>query len=240
MQRGAILSVVLLWGLLVLSARAGNDARQSFPLSPGTYWIYRGLVRSWVEGSSVGKVTDLTWKMSVVRVVERDGIAAAVVSGFPGDVDWSEGHAEPQISILVETPAPKFYLKGEFDTQSVIGQIDNSKYPLRDLIDADDLILQLPLSVGQRFGCDDDAAKRNDGMYCWVVGPPHPAALAGVKGVAPGTHVAFEVAYRTNPDDTEIEFVPGVGITSYEYHHHGTTADTELHLVEFHSGDSSH
>lgn len=239
MRRGAILTAVFLCGLLIVAAQAGDDARQSFPLSPGTYWIYRGLVRSQLEGSTVGKVTDVTWKMSVVRVVERDGIIAAIVSGFPGDLNWSEGHAEPQTSILIGTRDAKFYLKGEFDTRSVLDQIDNPKYSLRDLIDADDLILQLPLSVGQRFGCDDDAAKRNDGMYCWVFGPPHPAALEGVKGVAQGRHVAYKIRYSTNPDDTEIEFVPGVGITSYEYHHHGTIADTELHLVEFHSGDAN-
>jgi hypothetical protein len=75
-------------------------------------------------------------------------------------------------------------------------------------------------------------------MYCWVVGSPHPAALGGVKGVAPGSRVAFEVEFRTNPDDEEFEFVSGVGITRYEYHHHGTIADTELRLAEFHPGDT--
>lgn len=237
MRRSASFSAVLLCGLLVVAARASNDAPQSFPLSPGTYWVYRGLVRSWAEGSSVGKVTDVTWKMSVLRAVKRDGITAAIVSGFPSDLNWSEGHAEPQISILLETQEAKFYLKGEFDTQSVLGQIDHPNYPLQELLDVDDWFLQLPLAEGKRF-CDEQNMNRDDGQYCWVTGPPHPAALRGVKGVAPGSRVAFEIRYSTNPDDTEIEFVPGVGITSYEYHHHGTTADTELHLVEFHSGDS--
>jgi len=218
-----------------VSARAGEDARQSFPLSPGTYWIYHGLVRAWVEGSSVGKVTDVTWKMSVVRVVERDGIAAAIVSGFPSDLDWSEGRAEPQISILLATQDGKFYLKGEFDTRSVLDQIDNPKYPLQELVDVDDWFLQLPLAEGKKF-CDDEGMQRADELYCWVTQAPHPAALGGVKGVVSAQRPAYEIDYATLPDDTEIEFVPGVGITSYQYHHHGTTADTELHLVEFHSG----
>jgi len=70
-------------------------------------------------------------------------------------------------------------------------------------------------------------------MYCWVAGPPHAANLDGVKGLTAGNRTAYEIEYRTNPDDTEFEFVPGVGITSYEYHHHGSIAETELHLVEF-------
>jgi hypothetical protein len=238
MRRDALFSAVLLCVALAVSASAGESAQQVFPLSPGTFWIYHGLVRSWLEGSSVGKVTDVTWKMSVVRAVKRDGITAAIVSGFPGDLDWSEGHAEPQTSILVVTQDAKFYLKSGFDSQSLLPQIDSPKYPLQELIDADDWILQLPLAAGMRFGCDEGAAQREDGLYCWVVGPPHPVALGGVKGVASGTHIAFEVRYSTNPDDTEIEFAPGIGITSYQYHHHGTTAETELHLVEFHSGDS--
>jgi hypothetical protein len=28
--------------------------------------------------------------------------------------------------------------------------------------------------------------------------------------------------------------VPGIGLVSYEYHHHGSVADTALQLVEFH------
>jgi hypothetical protein len=47
---------------------------------------------------------------------------------------------------------------------------------------------------------------------------------------------AYPLAFRTNPDDTEVEIVAGIGIVRYEYHHHGKVADTELALVEFHSG----
>jgi len=42
------------------------------------------------------------------------------------------------------------------------------------------------------------------------------------------------------PDDTTVELAQGIGVLRYEYHHHGTTADTELRLVEFHAaGESS-
>lgn len=111
MRRGSIIFVALVFcGLLVVSARGGDDSQRSFPLSPGTYWVYRGLVRSFLEGSTVGKVTDVTWKMSVIRSVERDGVVASVVSGFPADLDWSDGDAKPQLSILIRTQDTKFYL----------------------------------------------------------------------------------------------------------------------------------
>ncbi|HXQ25258.1 MAG TPA: hypothetical protein VN822_02515 [Candidatus Acidoferrales bacterium] len=223
----------------MISAHAGDDSQPSFPLARGTYWIYRGLVRSSVQGSTVGKVAHVTWKMSVVQTVQRDGVVAAVVSGFPGDLDWTDGDAKPQLSILIRTQDAKFYLNSPGDGGDTLRQLDEPTYPLQDLIKEDDLFLQLPLAEGKEFGCDQEGAGRDDTLYCWVTGPPHTAALDGVKGVGPGTRVAYEVRYQTLPDDVEFEFVPGVGMTSYGYHHHGTIADTELHLVEFHSSSDS-
>jgi hypothetical protein len=235
---GVILAIVVLGGGLFASAQVDEGARQGFPLVPGTEWVYRGLVRSSEEGSTVGKVTGVTWKMSVVRTVEREGVLAAIVSGFPGDLNWSDGHAEPQRSLLLRTEDAKFYLKSEWVTQSALDQLDNPKYPLRELIDPDDWIFQMPLAAGKRF-CDEQAMKREDGEYCWVTGSPHPVDLRAVKGLTPGTRTAYEVTYATNPDDTEFEFVGGVGITSYQYHHHGTIAETELRLIEFHPASGS-
>jgi hypothetical protein len=178
--------------------------------------------------------------MSVVRVVQRNGVVAVVISGFPGDLDWSDGDAKPQLSILIRTQDAKFYLNSPTDGGDTLRQLDNPTYPLGDLVNEDDWFLQLPLAEGRKF-CDQEAMERDDGQYCWVTGPPHPAALGGAKGVAPGKRVAYSVEYMTNPDDVEFDFVPGVGLTSYGYHHHGTIADTELHLVEFHSSsDSGH
>jgi hypothetical protein len=239
-RRGSVILVfVLLSSGLFASARVDEDVRQSFPLSPGTSWIYRGFVRSWEEGSTVGKVTGVTWTMSVVRVVERDGVSAAVVKGFPTDLDWSDGHAEPQLSILAETRDGKVYLNSEWDAQSVLDQIDDPKFPLQDLARADDWLMQLPLATGKRF-CDNSEMQRPDGLYCWLTGTPHTAELSHVKGLTPTARTAYEIEYDTLPDDEEFEFVDGVGFTKYGYHHHGTTADTELRLIEFHPAwDSS-
>ena len=232
-------SAVLLCAALAVSARAGENARQVFPLSPGTYWIYHGLVRSWAEDSTPGNVSAVTWKMSVVRAIDREGIAVAVVNGFPSDLDWSAGSVNAQRSMFVGTEDSKFYLNSPWDTSWVADLIDAPKYPLGDLVRPYEWILRLPLTTGEKFGCDEAAAARTDGKYCWVVGASSPAELGRVKGVAPGRRQEYEIDYDSVADDMEIEFVPGVGITSYQYHHHGAIAETELHLVEFHSGDSS-
>ena len=73
-------------------------------------------------------------------------------------------------------------------------------------------------------------------MYCWVVDEPTQVSLDGIKGLTAKSVTAFGLGYRTNPDDSEMQLVPDVGIISFGYHHHGTVAETELKLVEFHSG----
>lgn len=235
---GLILVLLLLGGGVFASAKVGEETQQGFPLSPGTEWVYRGWVRSDDGASVIGKMTPVNWKMSVVRTVEREGVSASVVSGFPTDLDWSEGNATPALSIIVVTPDAKFYLNSEWDTQSVLDQIDNPKYPLQELAQVRDWFLQLPLAKGNKF-CDEEGMRRPDDRYCWVTGAPYPADLHAVKGVSPGTRTAYEIGFDTDPDDTEIEFVGGVGITSYQYHHHGTIAETELRLIEFHSASGS-
>jgi hypothetical protein len=224
-----------LWGI---PARGQGKTGGDFPLAEGTYWVYQGVVRSWVKGSATGKTSHVTWKTSVERAIRRGGLTIAVVKGMPGDLDWSEGDAKPSLSIVVRTQDAKFYLIEDDAARSALHELDNAAYDWSKQLDDDDLFLELPLANGKKF-CDADGMKRDDGEYCWVTGPAHEATLAGVKGIQPAKHVAYGVEYRTNPDDMEFDFVPGIGMVTYQYHHHGTTADTELHLVEFHEAEKA-
>lgn len=233
--RRIILLVTLALALCAATTRGQNKTDEDFPLTPGTYWVYQGFVRSSVQGSETGKTTRVTWKTSVARAIQRDGLTIAVVKGMPGDLDWSEGNATPKLSIVVRTADAKFYLIEGDEAKSAIAELDNPQYSWQQVPIDDDWFLQLPLAEGGKF-CDADGMKRDDGEYCWVTGEAHPVSLAGVKGIQPEKRVAYGVAYRTNPDDMEFDFVPGIGMVTYEYHHHGTIADTQLHLIEFHDG----
>jgi hypothetical protein len=79
-----------------------------------------------------------------------------------------------------------------------------------------------------------ESAKREDEMYCWVVESESRKNLETVLGLSSGSAPVFTITYRTNPDDTQIELSPGIGIIAYRYHHHGTTAETDVKLIEFH------
>ncbi len=233
--RRAISLVALALLLCAASALGQSKADKDFPLTPGTYWIYQGAVRYWVKGLENGKIAHVTWKTSITRAIHRGGLTIAVVKGMPGDLDWSEGDATPSLSVVIRTQDAKFYLIEGDEAKSVIGELDNPHYSWQQVPIDDDWFLQLPLAKGKKF-CGAEGMQRTDDHYCWVAGPPHIVRLAGVKGIGEGKHVANSVEYGTLPDDMEFDFVPGIGMVSYEYHHHGTTADTELHLVEFHDG----
>lgn len=108
--------------LAVLSATAlslGGEPRGTnpFPLTPGTFWIYEGTIRWTAEGTNRVATKQVQYRMEVKRVVEREGLKVALVSGFPGDLDWSEGETPYSITFIVETKDERFYLVDPPDEQ---------------------------------------------------------------------------------------------------------------------------
>ena len=127
----------------------------------------------------------------------------------------------------------KFYFVGDQRFQQAVQRLEQPSDSLDGLLTEDDVILEWPLSKGQKF-CDAAGMAREDGNYCWVVSSVEKTMLSGIAGVSSRSRDEFLLQYWTNPDNTRFAFVPEVGITKYEYHHHGTVADTALELVEFH------
>lgn len=218
-----------------LQGQTSGDSHAGFPMTQGTSWTYRGVVR-WEHGkdekSSGARVT---WKMEILRVIHREHITAAVVHGFPSELNWSTGNSVPLNSLLIQTDGGEIYHIDAEQMKPIVDRLDDASDKLEDLLHEDDIFVRVPLEKGKKF-CDADSLARDDGMYCWVVSAADKAPINDVKGLDPAARDLFEIRYVTNPDDITIKFTPGVGITSYAYHHHGTTADTELKLVEFHPG----
>ena len=157
---------------------------------------------------------------------------AVVISGFPSDLDWSDGYPQVADSLLIEARS-KFYLISGDRLQDAVRRFEQPADNLDGLFKDDDLILQWPLQSGQKFG-DSGGLARADNMYCWFVSSVAPASMPAASGITAAKWPEYTLEFRTNPDDTEFSFVPDMGITKYSYHHHGTVADTELQLKEFH------
>jgi hypothetical protein len=239
-------SLLLLLPLLLVSTLSGAAPRRAapqaakpsgaaFPLREGTYWVYQAVVRWGTADSSAPHEKLMEWKMEVDRVIHRGSVLAAVVKGFPRDLDGSHGDTKPAESLIIESGRTKFYWIPPASFKTALAQIENPKNSLGSLTTGDNIFLDLPLAQGKKF-CNMTGMIRTDGFYCWMAEEPEAAQLNGVKGLPSGDLTAFPVHFFTADNATSFDFVPGVGITRYSYQVHGTVTDTELHLVEFHPG----
>jgi hypothetical protein len=239
MKRIIYAMALCLIGFVGVHAQKPSGPSEFFPMATGTYWIYKGTVR-WFdpEGDQPGSA-EVTWKMTVERVIRRKGIVAAVMTGFPADLDWSAGTTEPKPWLFIEDEKHRVFFENlgpDFD----LSRLNGDDHVFDKFMVDDNLFFQWPVSQGAKF-CDEEAKKREDGNYCWNVAEMKKKKLQGVSGAPAEERPVFRMEYWTLPDDQKIELAPGVGVLSYNYHHHGTVADTELQLVEFHPApDSTH
>jgi hypothetical protein len=221
----------------LVNTREEGGAGEFFPMKVGTYWVYEGTV-SWFDAEKEDSATEqVSWRMSVDKVIRKNGVVAAVISGFPQDLDWSSGSAEPKPWLFLEDAKHQVHyvnMGPDFD----LAKYEKGNQSFDKFLVEDTLLFEWPMKRGAKF-CNAEDQKREDMMYCWTVASVEKRKLDAVKGVATAEQDVFELKYITNPDDTTMELVAGLGIVSYRYHHHGTVATTELRLVEFHPAQGS-
>lgn len=224
--------------LIVAGSGQSEPAREHFmPLTPGTYWRYEGTV-TWFNSEQDKPVSSpVSWKMTVEQVVHRPELTAAVISGYPGDLDWSAGDVSPKPMLLVESAQHQVFLSALMSANVHLpdGQSDSDFF--KKFMEQDNLLFQWPLRKGQKF-CDAEMKVRSDNHYCWFIAAQSRRRLNSVKGIPSQLIDVFLLQFVTNPDDEQMELSPGIGIVKYEYHHHGSVADTSLKLVEFHQGQA--
>jgi len=203
-----------------------------FPLTPGTWWLYRGTV-TWSDQQTEKEAhANVTLKMTVEKVIQKPEFTIAILSGFPRDLDWATGEVAAMPWLLIETKRHEVFLNSlppDFD----YAKLEKDSVSLDKLLAEDNLLFRWPLKKGMKFG-DAESVRRDDDHYCWVVTTKETKSLTDIKGLSSRSAEVFLLQYITNPDDTEMEISPGIGILSYQYHHHGTVAETTLTLVEFH------
>ena len=206
--------------------------QEYFPLKDGAYWIYKGYVRWMVINSSEVAEKEIKWKMEVKRVVQRNDIFGYEMLGAPWNLAWYEQGKEPSEYGIIQAGG-NFY---RTSIEAVRRLVDESDF-LDDLVNEYDIFLEVPLIAEKKF-CDIDSLTRPDGMYCWVVGDAIQENVTDIKGITSSdTIFEFPIYNGTNPDHSIMNFIPGVGISGYEYHHHGTVSDVEVRLIEYHSGE---
>src|SRR5260370_1060082 len=215
-----LLLLVLPFALAWARQTKPPDNLEGFPMSVGTSWTYRGIVR-WTHDINKVSETRVEWKMEVRRLFHHGEYTGAVVNGFPTDLDWSDGIVSPTDSLLVRLGQEKFYLIPDERFTKSIQMLENPIDPLKDLLNEDDLFLQLPLAQGKKF-CGPEGMARHDSGYCWVVDSLKSINLDRVIGAPRRPRTSYRIRYVTNPDDIDFDFVPSVGLVRYDYHHQPT------------------
>jgi hypothetical protein len=179
----------------------------------------------------------MTWKMEIVNTIQQGMNLIAVLKGHPGDLAWYEEGKERGNYLLIRRGVDKYYfILQDKAIQSILDRA-KTKTSIDDLLGDDRLYINLPLFPGKKWG-DPDFSDRTDNAYCWYVVSGKSAVLRDVKGLASNPTVTqYQLRYYTNPDHEILTFTEGVGITAFQYVHHGTVSETDLHLIEFHKGN---
>lgn len=215
--------------LILVGPLLGQTSPDFFPMSKGTYWIYSGKVKWTLDNSNRTAEKQIQWKMEVIDSWRSGEIEAALLKGHPADLAWYEPNQGPGEYLLARRGTTFFFTPER--AKEVFEALRRGRWDVTQ----DEIFFKVPLAVGKRF-CEPDEVQRTDGHYCWIVDSKKEAVL-NIAGVPPRPVPQYLLAYFTNPDH-ELDFiVPGVGITRWVYDHHGTVADVDVRLIEFHLGN---
>lgn len=220
-----------LWAQGIQEKTVLSDTSPVFPLAKGTTWQYSGNIR-WTEGIKVHSES-ISWEMKVEKtILRRDGIEIAYIKGHPGDLCWYQKDKAPG-NYLIARYRERYYLVTLKDNnwQKVAAKIVKKDGELSLADEKIELFLELPLYEGRRFA--DLNPKRSDNEYCWYVEKVTPASWSNLPVTSTRDGTIYQLTFKTNPDQTTYEFLPRVGIVSFNYRHSGTVAEVDLRLVRF-------
>ncbi len=218
------------------------DASGYFPLKPGNWWIYEGFVRNAVANEGPLTVeNNVRIKMSVEDVIQVGDIKLYIMKGHPRDAAWFLEKEHADKDIVEVTPSKYGYLVAsnkifyirEDKIDSTVDQLKiQDTYPLEEdeIFSIYDLQFEFPLFRGQRFGALSNII-RSDLRYFWYV--EDKIVFHGPNEDFVISLPVYHLVYNTFPGYSKISFRPYLGITSYEYHHHGTIAEVNLSLTGY-------
>jgi hypothetical protein len=202
--------------LVVLALRGLAPADTTpFPLVEGATWTYRGTVAT-SSGGSI-RTRRVVQTMRIARVWSVGSLIAALVEGHPADLAWRDPGGPRRLRVVVRTPDLRWYER-EVDPMMALPP---DSIVLAVARDPDAQFLQWPLAADTRFGAPESLA-RNDGFYAWRVSDVHRESSGRTR---------YQLELWTYPDTEIADFVPGIGLTRFHYHHHGTPMAVDVRLV---------
>ena len=208
-----------------------------FPLTVGNYWVYEGSAK--IYGNNQVYEFRIRQRVEVLEKLTAGDWSLYILEGHPMDALGIEDLESTKGGKVVEVPGSKNgYLINQNQVYDVLGsQMEDFKKAMaaKDAETelnalAGDEVFDFPLIVGKSFNRAMEP-ERADHYYEWYVMDKAPSPKWQVEG-KPGDE--YHLGFYTNPDHTDVWFVPGIGITHYKYHHNGTTFDVDVILKEYH------
>lgn len=215
---------------------ADKEIMEEFPILKGTVWVYQGKVK-WTSPPDKVHEKDMIWTMEVLETVQRGHVSAAFVKGHPSDLAWYDEDLEPGEYLILKVGSSKYYMLGQQRAEDTLKRLRDMDDFLGNLVTDQDMILELPMKKGDVFG-ESCQITRPDMFYFWFVESVDRVSLDSVKGIdcAKGCseeYKRYTLTFQSAPDHQIVQFIPGVGISSYSYLHHGTVSEAHLKLTEY-------
>jgi|SRR5271169_1639611 len=214
--------IVLFSFLLAATARGSAQSTDGFPLEKGTYWIYECVTtRKGVNSPPVQK--SLSWRMEILETVRQRDLIVALVKGHLDDLP---GPNEPKRRdyLVVAVRNNTFYLIAPPNSRDLLSHLKQTQTDWAPLVQGQaQLFLELPPIPGSGFpieqGTQENDGPHRPGFDSWLVQDQTRLTLDGVKANVPlGGVEQYSLVYGLNKSEKKVGFVPGVGITEYDYH----------------------
>lgn len=228
--------LLLLWMPFFLKSTNANAVQELLALKAGNSWSYQGTVK-WTTVAtaahpSVVREKEITWKTEVQEESAHGQLKAYLLHGSVDDLLGYDPDNRPAYYLWIVYQDRLFTLQAAPD---IIRRFHDSNDPLTDLVGTSEPVMQLPMELGK---CTTplhpkEKRERDDLFYCWHFEQAEPQVLH-IRGVPSQTSPQWDVAYRTMPDHQIWHISPGIGITAYDYSHHGTVSESHVKLVEAH------
>jgi hypothetical protein len=233
---GARWALGMLVGAVVAATTGAADVggdRAVFPFVKGTTWAYAGTVR-WTAPPRTVRRNDVRWTSEVVDAFDHGDVAGALLAGGVWDVAWWSPSIQPGDYLLLRV-GTRYHVVRK-DAKRIFAAVKQSGRKALPVNFGDDVWFAAPLQQGALYR-SPQTAPRDDTMYGWLVESAVPVNL-DEPASARAPRRGYVLTYATLPDEEHVTVVPGIGITSFAYLHHGTVAEAHLHLVGFHRGSA--
>jgi hypothetical protein len=176
---------------------------------------------------------ELQWRVRVLEVRRRKAQTIARIEGWLEDLAWYEPGKRPGHHVLVSDARRGLHLLEDSAARSLWARVETApREPVSEAeLERSEHLLPAEITEGSAWG-DPEHLAREDSMYVRRVEETGTQGLDGLGGWSGRNRAPFfRIAYRTHPDHSLMDFVPGLGFTRYTYAHQGTVGACELRLV---------